>query len=102
MPGVGMGISLGIGKVFYVMVKVLTGELSCPCDRSCFLIINPFQQIRKQEHRMWVPTLNCSCLLENSKLKKGHNYVGKILKITSPTNMGSPFDSINITSLSFK
>ena len=22
-------------KVFYVMGKVLTGELSCPCDRSC-------------------------------------------------------------------
>ena len=23
-------------KVFYVMSKVLSGELSCPCDRSCF------------------------------------------------------------------
>ena len=23
-------------KVFYVMGKVLSGELSCPCDRSCF------------------------------------------------------------------
>ena len=22
-------------KVFYVMGKVLSGELSCPCDRSC-------------------------------------------------------------------
>ena len=24
-------------KVFYMMGKVLSGELSCPCDRSCFL-----------------------------------------------------------------
>ena len=23
-------------KVFYVMGKALTGELSCPCDRSCY------------------------------------------------------------------
>ena len=23
-------------KVFYVMGKVLSGELSCPCDRSCY------------------------------------------------------------------
>ena len=23
-------------KVFYVMAKALSGELSCPCDRSCF------------------------------------------------------------------
>ena len=22
-------------KVFYLMGKALTGELSCPCDRSC-------------------------------------------------------------------
>ena len=25
-------------KVFYVMGKALSGELSCPCDRSCFSI----------------------------------------------------------------
>ena len=24
-------------KVFYVMGKALSGELSCPCDRSCFI-----------------------------------------------------------------
>ena len=30
--------------------------------------------------------------LENSKLKKGHNYVKKI-RITSPTSTDSPFDS---------
>ena len=23
-------------KVFYMMGKVLSGELSCPCDRSCY------------------------------------------------------------------
>ena len=31
--------------------------------------------------------------LENSKSKKGHNYVKKYIRITSPTGMGSPFDS---------
>ena len=25
-------------KVFYVMGKALSGELSCPCVRSCFLL----------------------------------------------------------------
>ena len=24
-------------KVFYVMGKALSGELSCPCDRSCLI-----------------------------------------------------------------
>ena len=43
--GVSIGIGIGIGgggvskkfnvKVFYVMSKALSGELSCPCDRSC-------------------------------------------------------------------
>ena len=32
-------------------------------------------------------------LLENSKSKKGHNYVKKILRVTCSTNMASPFDS---------
>ena len=31
--------------------------------------------------------------LENSKLKKGHNFVKKNQRITSPTGMSSPFDS---------
>ena len=26
-------------KVFYVMGKALSGELSCPCDRSCFFFL---------------------------------------------------------------
>ena len=39
------GVSVGVGvskmlkfyvKVFYVMGKALSGELSCPCDRSCY------------------------------------------------------------------
>ena len=40
--GVGIGVGGGVGiskkfnvKVFYVMGKALSGELSCPCDRSC-------------------------------------------------------------------
>ena len=32
-------------------------------------------------------------LSENSKLKKGHNYVKKNLRVTCPTGMGSLFDS---------
>ena len=32
-------------------------------------------------------------LLENSKSKRGCNYVKKNFRITSPTGMGSPFDS---------
>ena len=41
-PSVGIGVGGGGVskkfniKVFYVMGKVLSGELSCPCDRSCF------------------------------------------------------------------
>ena len=43
-PDVGIGIGVGGGggvgkkfnvKVFYVMGKALSGELSWPCDRSC-------------------------------------------------------------------
>ena len=38
-PGVGVGVSKMFKfhiKVFYVMGKALSGELSCPCDRSCY------------------------------------------------------------------
>ena len=39
-PSVGVGVGVGVSKkfnvkVFYVMGKALSGELSCPCDRSC-------------------------------------------------------------------
>ena len=27
-------------KVFYVMGKALSGELSCPCDRSCYITLS--------------------------------------------------------------
>ena len=48
-PGVGVGVGVGGGvgvskmlkfyvKVFYVMGKALSGELSCPRDRLCFSI----------------------------------------------------------------
>ena len=38
-PGVGVGVGISKKfnvKVFYVMGKALSGELSCACDRSCF------------------------------------------------------------------
>ena len=55
-PGVGVGVGVGVGggvgvgvgvrkmlkfyvKVFYVMGKALSGKLSCPCDRSCSMIL---------------------------------------------------------------
>ena len=34
-----------------------------------------------------------SFCMTNSKSKKGHNLVKKIWRITSPTGIGSPFDS---------
>ena len=34
--------------------------------------------------------------LENSKSKKGHNFVKKKWRITSPTGKGSPFDSVQL------
>ena len=37
-PSIGVSVSKILkfyDKVFYVMGKALTGELSCPCDRSC-------------------------------------------------------------------
>ena len=43
-PGVGFGVVSGSvskkfhDKVFYVMGEALSGELSCPCDRSCLNI----------------------------------------------------------------
>ena len=40
--------------------------------------------------------------LENTKSKKGHNFVKKILRITSPTGMGSPFDCEQLFSVSSK
>ena len=40
-------------------------------------------------------------LHENSKSKKGHNFVKKNGRITSPTGMGSPFES-KTTILRFK
>ena len=46
--GVGVGFGVGVGvskkfnvKVFYVMGKALSGELSCPCDRSCLGSLEP-------------------------------------------------------------
>ena len=44
-PGIGVGGDGGGGgiykkfnvKIFYVMGKALSGELSCPCDRSCYM-----------------------------------------------------------------
>ena len=35
-------------KVFYVMGKALSGELSCPCDRSCYLELwdEPWQLVQ--------------------------------------------------------
>ena len=58
-PGVGVGVGVGVGggvgvskmlkfyfKVFYVMGKALSGELSCPCDRSCcFTCVSVFDDL---------------------------------------------------------
>ena len=38
-------------KVFYVMGKALSGELSCPCDRSCWITSHASQDFLKYERR---------------------------------------------------
>ena len=40
-PGICVGVGVGVSKkfnvkIFYVMGKALSGELSCPCARSCY------------------------------------------------------------------
>ena len=48
----------------------------------------------------------CQCLavaaFRKFKLKKGHNFVKKNWRITSPTGMGSPFDSEQLLWVSSK
>ena len=41
-------------------------------------------------------------LLENSKSKKGHNYVKKTLRVACPTDVGSPFDGKQLIGVSSK
>ena len=41
-------------------------------------------------------------LLENSKTKKGHNYIKKVLKVTCQSGMGFPFDSKQLKLVSSK
>ena len=60
--GVGVGIGVGVSKkfnvkVFYVMGKALSGELSCPCDRSCLLyslIIHSAMNLFSQHSRQFI------------------------------------------------
>ena len=39
-PGRSPGRAIVLPPAFYLMGKALSGELSCPCDRSCFLYLN--------------------------------------------------------------
>ena len=70
--GVGVGVIVGVGlcgsigiskkfniKVFYVMGKALSGELSCPCDRSCFFLLLSFEE-NKAEDSHEISSLNFS------------------------------------------
>ena len=74
LVGVGVGIGVGVGvskmlklhvKVFYVMGKALSGELSCPCDRSCLF-----------EH-LYVAQVQCNFAMN---LRQAHLKKKKILK----------------------
>ena len=59
-PGVGVGGAVGVTKLFkfsrysffYVMGKALSGELSCPCDRSCLFFLSA-------KLAMFLPTVLC-------------------------------------------
>ena len=53
-----MGIGVGGGKKFngkvsYVMGKALSGELSCPCDRSCCLSSHCGQLVKERIFSCW-------------------------------------------------
>ena len=42
-------------KVFYVMGKALSGELSCPCDKSClFCTISMVLDLNNEKERCWI------------------------------------------------
>ena len=49
--------------------------------------------LKEQEYRMRVPTLGCSCIQKILSRKRGITLSKKNCMITSPTGMGSPFDS---------
>ena len=36
-------------KVFYVMSKALSCELSCPCDRSCLALLVTMHRLSKED-----------------------------------------------------
>ena len=68
-----MVINLGVPsfRIFYGIYKYMKRNKNTPCSANARLQL----------------------LLENSKSKKGHNYVKKSLRVTCPTGIGSPFDS---------
>ena len=57
------------------------------------LIVNNYSEFQVNIFNNNRDIRKCQFLHENSKLKKGHNFVKKNCRITSPTVMGSPFDS---------
>ena len=42
-------------NVFYVMGKALSGELSCPCGRSCLIFIVHIMDIQNYSRIFWKP-----------------------------------------------
>ena len=55
-----------------------------------FLIVNNYSEFQEN---IFSNNRDIRLHLENSKSKKGHNFVKKNWKITSPAGVDSPFDS---------
>ena len=76
-PSVGVGGGIGVSKkfnvkVFYVMSKALTGELSCPCDRSCcdFLFAFLYDEAYRNRRCHREKIIFCSFRKQWSKFKE--------------------------------
>ena len=72
-PGISVGGRVGVSKmlkffvkVFYVMGKALSGELSCPCDRPCFY----FFLFNKRHVLFVIPYIFCYKMSVSIKKKK--------------------------------
>ena len=57
------------------------------------LIVNNYSEFQVNIFNNNRDIRKCQFLHENSKSKNGHNFVKKNCRITSPTGMGSTFDS---------
>ena len=75
------------------------GELPPLLVRVPLLIVNNYSEFQVN---IFSNNRDIRLHLDNSKLKKGHNFVIKNWKITSPTGMSSSYDSEQLFRVSSK